>query len=86
MTSGERADLQLLADFIHEWRREDTQWKGETDKRLRAVEGFVTGALAERRASTRASMSRKQKIGVIFAGIGILSSTVLGIANFVTAH
>lgn len=84
MTGAERAELQLLADFVRDWRREDKEWKTETDKRLRAVEGFVTGVQAERRAATRAAMSRRQKVAAIFAALGVLGSTALGLINYFT--
>lgn len=86
MTGAERADLQILVDFVRDWRREDKEWKSDTDKRLRAVEGFVTGVQAERRAATRQAMSRRQKVGALLAAIGILASSAMGVLNYITTH
>lgn len=84
MTRGEAADLQLLADFVRDWRREDAEWKGQFDQRLRSVEGFVTGALAERRIAARARFSRREKIGLALTGIGVIASAIVGVLNLLS--
>lgn len=84
MTRSEAADLQLLADFVRDWRNEDTEWKGKMDERMRSVEGFVTGALAERRAMARARFSQRERIALIISGIGMVGSLAVGVVNLLT--
>ena len=84
MTRGEMADLQLLADFVRDWRREDGEWKERFDERLRSVEGFVTGALAERRMASRARFSQREKIGLAITAVGVVISAVIGVLNLLT--
>lgn len=84
MTRDEAADFRVLLDIVRDWREEDRTWKRDVDNRLRSVEAYVTGQLAERRALSRASLSRRQAFGVIVTAIGALGGLVLGIYNALT--
>jgi hypothetical protein len=81
MTRGEAEDLRLLWDFVREWRTTDEAWKAKVDDRLRSVEGYVTGSMAERRAASRARISRRAMIGLALTAIGTLGSLAFGLWN-----
>lgn len=84
MTSKEVADLQLLADFVKEWRSEDREWKRDIDNRLRLVEGFVTGATAVAVAQREGGLSTRAKIGLLFSVVSGVVGAVVGVANLLT--
>lgn len=81
MTREEAADLRLLADFVRDWRTEDAEWKQRMDERMRSVEGFVTGAMAERRVAARARFSQREKIGLALAVLTFAVGTAVQVVN-----
>lgn len=84
MTGPERQTLELLAAFVRDWRKEDTEWKKGMDERMRNVEVFVASETAEDEIITAAGISNRARITQIIAAAGIVVSAVLGVWNLLT--
>ena len=88
MTGQERLDLKILSDFVRDWRREDTEWKLQTDERLRKVEIYVaadeTKEELEEKIVTAHGIDRRARRTLIVAAAGVLVGIVFGIINLLT--
>lgn len=84
MTRGESDKLDIFIGEFREFRVDDRDWKRETDKRLEVVEGFVTGALAERRVAARARFTRRERIGMVIAVASFVVGTIVQVYSLLT--
>lgn len=81
MTTAERALIESLDKYVREWRGEDQNWKGDTDKRLAKVERYIAvqEALIEQAAKT--GTDKRARLGVFIAALGAIGSLAIGILN-----
>lgn len=84
MTGPERADLRLVLDIVREWREEDREWKGDLDKRMRTVEGYISGQQAKDSAADKAGVNRRAKLALIVSAISVSVSTVMAVIAVAT--
>lgn len=84
MTRNEADKLDVFMGEFREFRIDDREWKKDTDGRLKVVEGFVTGALAERRVASRARFTRRERVGIFVAVGGFIVGTVVQVLSLVT--
>lgn len=84
MTRDERGALDLLHDFVRDWRKEDTDWKKATDGRLRAVEEAIAADRHLHATDIERGISFRAKLGIAISAIGVTFSVLLGLVNLLT--
>ena len=82
MTRNELSVLEVLVNEFRDFRRQDSSWKTENDRRLRLVEAYIAGEEAVEEREEARGVSRRAYLASAIAAIGIVVSIILGIVNF----